>query len=91
MRFIYPAVIHPLEDGSFEALFPDLEGCYAKGFSIDDCLEEANAAALTWITLELEDDLPLPPISDPSDLEVAPGDFVRNISVTYRPYDGWDE
>ena len=91
MKFIYPAVIHPLKEGGFEATFPDLEDCRAKGFSIDDVMEEANAAALAWITLELEEELPLPPVSDPQDIPLAEGDFVRNVCVTYRAYDGWDE
>ena len=56
MRFIYPAVIHPNEDGTYTATMVDLEGCSATGFSIDDCLEEINAAALNWITIELEED-----------------------------------
>ena len=94
MRFIYPAILHPLDDGSYEAVVPDLEGCRATGFSIDDCMEEANAAVLEWITLELEEDIPfLPPVSDPEDLAplLRPGDFLRNVCVTYRSTDGWDE
>ena len=94
MRFIYPAIIHPNEDGTFTARMADLEGCEATGFSIDDCMEEINAAALNWITLELEEeDGSLPPISDHEDLrrQLAENEFIRNVSVIYRLYDGWDE
>ena len=94
MRFIYPAIVSSCGDGSYEAYVPDLEGCRAKGFSIDDCLEETNAAVLSWISLELEEDKPfLPPVSDPEDLAglLRPGDQIRNICVTYRILDGWDE
>ena len=33
----------------------------------------------------------LPPVSDAADLELAEGEFVRVMSLTYRLTDGWDE
>ena len=93
MRFIYPAILRPLEGGHYAASVPDLDGCRAEGFSIDDCMEELNAAALDWITLELEEEGTLPPVSDPEDLTdlLKEGDFIRNVCVTYRALDGWEE
>ena len=93
MRFIYPAIIHPNKDGSFSASMVDLEGCTASGFSIDDCMEEINAAALNWITLELEEDGDLPPITDHEDIRpgLKKNEFIRDVSIMYRSYDGWDE
>ncbi len=92
MKLIYPAIIRPLENGRYEARYPDLEGCSAVGDTIDDCLEEANAAALAWIDIELNEfDGTLPPVSDAADLLLAPGEFVRIMSLTYRLTDGWDE
>ena len=92
MKLIYPAILRPLDDGKFEARYPDLEGCIAVGDSINDCLEEANAAALAWIDTELNEfDGTLPPVSDAADLELAEGEFVRVMSLTYRLTDGWDE
>ena len=45
-----------------------------------------------WIRAEFEEEEPeMPPISDPDDIELADGEFVRNILVIYRFYDGWDE
>ena len=94
MKFIYPAILHPLEDGHYRAYVPDLDGCQAEGFSIDDVMEELNQAMLNWITLELEEgDGGLPLISEPEDLRplLEDGDIIRNVCVTYRSYDGWDE
>ncbi len=91
MKFIYPAILTPMEDGSFEAVVPDLEGCRVSGFNLNDCMEEANHAVLEWITLELEEDGVLPPVSEHEDLPLEEGQFVRNVCVTYRAYDGWDE
>ena len=92
MKFIYPAVFRKTDKGTYRGFFPDLEDCYGEGDTLDEAIEEANAAAYNWITLELdEDDCQLPPVSDEDDLELQDGDIVRNISVNIRFYEGWDE
>ena len=74
------------------AFFPDLACCEANGDTLDDAIENANAAAYDWIYTELmEFEGKLPPVSDESDLELQEGDVVRNISVNIRFQDGWDE
>ena len=39
----------------------------------------------------MEEDWDLPSISDESDIALEEGDVVRNIAVTIRLRDGWDE
>ena len=92
MKFIYPAVIRKKEDGVYNAHFPDLECCEASGETLDDAIENANEAARTWITVELEEEDPIfPHVSDLEDIELAEDEIVRNISVNIRFYEGWDE
>ncbi len=91
MKFIYPAVFHKTQEGRYHGYFPDLECCYGDGETLDDAVESANEAALEWITVELEDDGHLPPVSDEADIELKEGEVIRNISVTLRLMDGWDE
>jgi predicted RNase H-like HicB family nuclease len=91
MKFIYPAVFRPMEDGTYKAFFPDLDCCQAEGDTLDEAIDNANEAATNWISLELEEDGELPSISDEDDLELQEGDIVRNISVNIRFYEGWDE
>ena len=93
MRFIYPAIINQEEDGSWKASMPDLEGCTASGYSFDDVMEEINAAAREWIAVELDDDGMLPPVSDAEDLKalLPEGSFIRNVCITWRIMEGWDE
>ena len=91
MKFVYPAVFRKQESGGYQAFFPDLEGCYAEGATLDDAIENANESANDWITLELSEGGMLPPVSEESDLMLQSGDVVRNISVNIRFYDGWDE
>ena len=92
MKFIYPAVFRKTDQGTYKGFFPDLEDCFGEGDTLDEAIEEANAAAYNWISLELdEDDCQLPPVSDEDDLDLKEGDIVRNISVNIRFYEGWDE
>ncbi len=92
MKFIYPAVFSKREEGGYKCYFPDLEYCEATGDTLDDAIDNANEAARTWLTVELEEDVPdLPFVSDISDIPVREGDIVRNISVNIRFYEGWDE
>lgn len=91
MNFIYPAIIRKTETG-YHARFPDLAMCEAEASTLDETLDEARHAMEAWITAEFEEDEPeMPAISDPEDMDLAEGEFVRNILVIYRFYDGWDE
>lgn len=92
MKFIYPAVIRKNDSGTYDAFFPDLECCTAKGDTLEDAVDNANEALYDWLYVELiEDDGQLPPVSDESDMELLEGDVVRNIAVNIRFTDGWDE
>lgn len=92
MKFTYPAVIHKTEEGIYRATFPDLICCEAKGDSLDEVVENANAAAYDWLETELsEEDYDLPPVTDFRDIALQEGDLVRNICVNIKFYVGWDE
>lgn len=92
MKFIYPAVFHKTEKGTYEGYFPDLEDCHASGETLDDAIEDANAAACSWISIELEDGGHLlPPVSEPEDIELKEGEIIRNIAANIRLFEGYDE
>lgn len=92
MKFTYPAVFRKTETGTYKGFFPDLEGCYSEADTLEDAVDLANEAASDWLSLELSEDEPmLPSISEPDDLDLEEGDVVRNICVTIRFYEGWDE
>ena len=91
MRFVYPAIFRKTESGSYKGYFPDLESCTVVGKTLEDAVDLANDAAREWITVELEEEGALPPISDECDMQLEEGDVVRNIAVTIRFHVGWDE
>ena len=45
MKFIYPAVFRKTDKGTYKGFFPDLEDCFGEGETLDEAIEEANAAA----------------------------------------------
>jgi len=55
MEYIYPAVFHPNEDGSFTITFPDFPGCISEGKSLGNALYMAQSALTQWIAY-LEDE-----------------------------------
>lgn len=92
MKFIYPAVIRKTQDGLFHARMADLEGCEAQGDTVDEVMENINEAMFGWISAELEEEEPvLPRISDTEDITLQEGEFIRNVCVTMRFFEGWDE
>ncbi len=92
MKFIYPAVFHRTEKGTYKGYFPDLECCYGEGDTLDEAVENANEAACDWLLVELAEEEPeLPRITDVSDIPLKDGEVVRQISVNIRFYEGWDE
>lgn len=91
MKFVYPAVFKKKEDGMIHVTFPDLEGCYAEGPTMEDALEKAKEAEIDWIALELEESFDLPARSHEVDIPTEEGDVIRNVTATIRLRDGWDE
>ena len=79
MKFIYPAVFKKTEDGRYKGTFPDLEGCFGEGDTLDEAIENANAAAFDWISVELSEEVPELPQWQRINREfnIAPGQFRR--------------
>ena len=91
MKFVYPAVFKTEASGRVLVRFPDLEGCFAQGGSMDEAMDNAKEAEANWITLELEDTFELPPKSHVDDLVLEEGETARNVAVGIRLTEGYDE
>ena len=67
-KYIYPAVFHPNEDGSYTVIFPDLPGCITEGKDLDDALHMAQDALATWVEYAVESGENIAPASRPQDI-----------------------
>lgn len=53
MKYIYPAVFTPEDNGQFSVNFPDLESCYTCGDNLGDALYMAeDVLAMTLVSYE---------------------------------------
>lgn len=85
-KYAYPAIFTPEEDGSYSINFPDLEGCYTCGDSIEDEIEMAeDALALVLYGYE-KDNRAIPAPSTLSSLTLSGNEFVNYIACDTMEY-----
>jgi predicted RNase H-like HicB family nuclease len=59
MKYVYPAVFTPSEDG-YDVYFPDLFGCRTCAANLAEAIEMAEDAAATWLWANEQDKTPIP-------------------------------
>lgn len=85
-KYAYPAIFTPENDGSFSINFPDLEGCYTCGDSIEDGIEMAeDALALVLYGYE-KDNRTIPVPSAPDSISISGNEFVNFIACDTMAY-----
>lgn len=85
-KYAYPAVFTLEEDGTYSIIFPDLEGCYTCGDSLEDGIEMAeDALALTLYGYEKEG-REIPIASVPTAITVSENEFVNFIACDTMAY-----
>lgn len=86
-KYVYPAIFTPEKDGGFSVLFPDIEGCYTCGDSLEDSLEMAtDALALVLYGYE-KDGRTIPAPSDRTSISLKENEFINYVAcdtMTYR-------
>ena len=64
MKYVYPAMLYPEENGEYSVLFPDLKGCVTQGKDLPDALFEAQDALNYWLHFLKDEGLAIPAASD---------------------------
>ncbi len=83
-EYVYPAIFHPNEDGSFTITYPDLPGCISEGKTLGNAMYMAQAALTQWIDYLLDKSQVIPPASALKDIETAPEEFVNLIRADVK-------
>ena len=90
MKYVFPAIFSPEENGAYSVVFPDIESCYTCGDDLADALEMSeDALALTLYGYE-KDGRAIPSPSDLSALALPEGSFANYIvcdTLAYRNMD----
>ncbi len=84
MLFVYPAIFHKEED-AYWVEFPDLKGCHTYGSSINETMESAQEALVSYILTLLEQGKTIPSPSDISSIHTNDG-FSSFVSCDINQY-----
>lgn len=83
-EYVYPAIFHSNEDGSFSITYPDLPGCISEGKSFGNAMYMAQSALTEWIEYLTDKKQNIPSASDLKDVQAAPEEFVNLIRADVK-------
>lgn len=86
MKYVYPAVFTPSEDGAFLVNFPDIESCYTDGINMKDAFINAEDVLnlVLWNMEEGQKEIPSP--SNPKTIVCDENSFVSLVSADTLSY-----
>ena len=85
-KLFYPAVFTPEDDGGYSVAFPDLDGCFTQGETIEDAYKMAfDALGLAIDFLESEKHT-IPSPSTPNEIKLNENEFVVIIEFDMLEY-----
>ena len=83
-EYVYPAIFHPTEDGSYTITYPDLPGCISEGKSLGNAIYMAQSALTQWIEYLTDKKQPIHLASDFDSVEIIQGEFINLIRVDIK-------
>ena len=83
-EYVYPAIFHSNEDGSFSITYPDLPGCITEGKSLANAMYMAQSALTQWIEYLTDKEQKIPQASDLKSIETTTGEFVNLIRADVK-------
>ena len=83
-EYVYPAIFHSNDDGSYTITFPDLDGCISEGKSLGNAMYMAQAALTQWIEYLTDKKLEIPTASDLKNVCPAAEEFVSLIRADIK-------
>ena len=83
-EYVYPAIFHPNEDGSFTITYPDLPGCISEGKSLGNAMYMAQSALTQWLEYLTDKKISFPPACALNSIETADGEFANLIRADLK-------
>ena len=84
MEYIYPAVFHANDDGSYTITYSDLQGCISEGKSLGNAMYMAQSALVQWIGYLSDTKVAIPDASPVQAIKAGEGEFVNLIRAEVR-------
>ena len=83
-EYVYPAIFHPNDDGSYTITYPDLPGCISEGKSLGNAVYMAQTALTQWIEYLTDKKQAIPSASDLKSIDLSPEEFVSLIRADVK-------
>lgn len=83
-EYVYPAIFHPNEDGSFTITYPDLPGCISEGKSLGNAMYMAQSALTQWIEYLTDKKQEIPTARNLNEIETFQNEFVSLIRADVK-------
>ena len=84
-KYVYPAIFTEDEDG-YSVRFPDVDGCFTSGRSLQEALEMAEDALWLMLYDMEESGEAIPAASGVNNVQTEPGEFVSLIGCDTLAY-----
>ncbi|WP_407306442.1 type II toxin-antitoxin system HicB family antitoxin [Desulfosporosinus sp. SB140] len=86
MKYAYPAIFTPEDEGGYGVMVPDLPGCFTCGNNIIDAIDMARDAISMWICDAEDKNESIPEPSDLSKHQPSSGGFINLVDVDTIEY-----
>jgi len=83
-EYVYPAIFHPNDDGSFTITYPDLPGCISEGKSLGNAMHMAQLALTQRIEHLTGKQQAIPPASDLKQIKTTAKEFTSLIRAEIK-------
>lgn len=83
-EYVYPAVFHANDDGSYTITYPDIPGCISEGKSLENALYMAQSALTQWMEYLIEKKEAAPTVSPLKEIPVDQSEFVNLVRADIK-------
>ena len=83
-EYVYPAIFHKNDDGSYTITYPDLLGCISEGKDLGNAMYMAESALTQWVEYLIDKKKEIPKGSMLGTLEVGEREFANLIRANIK-------
>ena len=84
MEYVYPALFHANDDGSYTVTYPDLPGCISEGKSLSNAIYMAQTALSQWIEYLSDNNKDIPAASVLNSITTEENEFVNLVRAEVK-------
>ena len=84
MEYVYPAIFHKNDDGSYTVTYPDLPGCITEGKSLANAMYMAQSALTQWLGYLSDRKEVFPEPSGMGSIRTSSAEFVNLIRAEVK-------